>query len=424
MNKNLKIISFKLDNHCKKHLFKTKKNFSKYLQPLSVVASTIIIFSLSVKEVHAIEVPLIESENEDSNSPKQTITTKKKRTWKKIKSWVKKKTTRREVPIKELEDDVIYGGARWHNNPNNPVFGDTVEPYVRKELNFKLYRNTDTRPVESAGCVRTETITLLLIVTGVVVGIFAFVVLQTLPPIPTITPPNSKGLIAHYPPYEELKNLNMSILQNFHNYTITLICVIIFLIITIIFKKITCKFTNLKLLARRALELIWTFLPILVLIIIAIPSLKFLYLIDIRSAPAITLKVFGAQWYWIYQYGDFINLTLNSYILKDFEIIQHQTNFMCGWRLLETDVRGILPFLTEIRLLITAQDVIHSFSMPGLGIKVDAVPGRLNWTSLFNYVPGLVYGQCSEICGVGHSFIPIIIEFTRLKDFLNKVNSI
>lgn len=102
-------------------------------------------------------------------------------------------------------------------------------------------------------------------------------------------------------------------------------------------------------------------------------------------------------------------------------MVEHESNFIYGWRLLETDVRGILPFATEVRLIVTSQDVIHSFSIPGLGIKIDAVPGRLNWASLFNYAPGSVYGQCSEICGVGHSFIPVIIEFTTLKDFVKVI---
>lgn len=225
------------------------------------------------------------------------------------------------------------------------------------------------------------------------------------------------NIICYYPPFEELKNLNMSIIQFFHNYTILILTIIIIFITIVLIKKYLSKFTNTKLLARQRLELIWTFFPIAILILIAIPSLKFLYILDIRSAPALTLKVFGAQWYWIYQFGDFENFTINSYILKDDQIVEHERNFIYGWRLLETDVRGILPFSTEVRILISSQDVIHSFSIPGLGIKIDAVPGRLNWSSLCNYIPGSVYGQCSEICGVGHSFMPVIVEFVSFKDF-------
>jgi len=224
-----------------------------------------------------------------------------------------------------------------------------------------------------------------------------------------------------FPPYEELKNINISLIQFFHNYTILILTMIIVFIIITLVKKYLSKFTNTKLLARENLELIWTFFPIAILLFIAIPSLKFLYFIDRRSAPIFTLKIFGAQWYWIYQLGDFENFSLNSYILKDDQLLEHERNFMYGWRLLEADVRGILPFSTEVRTLISSQDVIHSFSIPGLGIKVDAVPGRLNWTSLWNYLPGSVYGQCSEICGIGHSFIPVIIEFTCLKDFFKTV---
>nr|YP_010397361.1 cytochrome c oxidase subunit II [Aeolothrips xinjiangensis]UQJ77468.1 cytochrome c oxidase subunit II [Aeolothrips xinjiangensis] len=215
----------------------------------------------------------------------------------------------------------------------------------------------------------------------------------------------------------------MMLLGHFHNYTMVFLTGIMTVIFGFLLMKIVSKFTNTSLLSSRTLELIWTFVPVMILLLIAYPSLEYLYLMDLSVSPSLTLKVFGAQWYWIYEYGDFNNFMISSYMLKDQDIMGHQNSFMAGWRLLETDVRGILPFCTETRVLVTSNDVIHSFSMPGLGIKVDAVPGRLNWATLFNFAPGSVYGQCSEICGVGHSFMPIIIEFVPFKEFFNIMKS-
>nr|QXM17008.1 cytochrome c oxidase subunit 2 [Aeolothrips indicus] len=220
-----------------------------------------------------------------------------------------------------------------------------------------------------------------------------------------------------FPPFEEMKNINMAILMNFHNYTMLFLSAIMGTITMFFLMKTFSSYTNIFLLSSRTLELMWTIIPMVILLLIAFPSLKYLYLMDLSNLPSLTMKVFGAQWYWSYQYSDFDNFTITSYMLNDSEVFNHVNKFMAGWRLLETDVRAILPFCTETRILVTSYDVIHSFSLTGLGIKIDAVPGRLNWVTLFNFEPGWVYGQCSEICGVGHSFMPIVIEFVSLKDF-------
>lgn len=186
--------------------------------------------------------------------------------------------------------------------------------------------------------------------------------------------------------------------------------IIITFISVIIFRLITCKFTNYNFKENTNLEIIWTILPIVILCIIAYPSLYYLYLFDLRINPTISVKVFGAQWYWIYENFDIISgNSYSSYIIPDTELLKGKICNL-GWRLLQTDTRLVVPFGTEVQCLTTSLDVIHSFSIPEIGIKVDAIPGRLNSVNFKVTKPGLYYGQCAEICGTGHSFIPICIE--------------
>lgn len=160
------------------------------------------------------------------------------------------------------------------------------------------------------------------------------------------------------------------------------------------------------------LETIWTLLPATILIFLALPSLRLLYLLDEAANPIITLKTIGHQWYWSYEYADFPNLQFDSYITPTSDLKLGQQ------RLLEVDNRIVLPWGVETRLLVTAADVIHSWTIPPLGVKVDAVPGRLNQLLLFLSQPGVFYGQCSEICGANHSFIPIALESVNLPHWL------
>lgn len=166
------------------------------------------------------------------------------------------------------------------------------------------------------------------------------------------------------------------------------------------------------------IELIWTISPALVLVSIAFPSFKLLYLMDDVFDPCLTIKVVGHQWYWSYEYTDFINedgdqIEFDSYMVPDDDIQEGQL------RLLEVDNKVVLPVDTHIRFIITAQDVIHSFAVPSLGIKVDANPGRLNQASVLVKREGMFYGQCSELCGVNHSFMPIQIEAVSIEKFLS-----
>lgn len=165
------------------------------------------------------------------------------------------------------------------------------------------------------------------------------------------------------------------------------------------------------------IELIWTITPAVILILIAFPSFKLLYLMDEVSDPSISVLAEGHQWYWSYQYPDFLDSN-NEFIEFDSYIVPESDLEQGGLRMLEVDNRVILPELTHVRFIITAGDVIHSFSCNSLGIKCDAYPGRLNQVSVFINREGVFYGQCSEICGILHSSMPIVIESVSLEKFL------
>nr|YP_010254576.1 cytochrome c oxidase subunit 2 [Ganoderma subamboinense]QUA00709.1 cytochrome c oxidase subunit 2 [Ganoderma subamboinense] len=165
------------------------------------------------------------------------------------------------------------------------------------------------------------------------------------------------------------------------------------------------------------IELIWTITPALILIAIAFPSFRLLYLLDEVISPTVTIKVVGHQWYWSYEYSDYINVSgesieFDSYMIPDSDLELGQ------FRLLDVDNKVVVPTDTHIRLIVTGADVIHSFAVPSLGLKIDAVPGRLNQTSILAERTGTFYGQCSEICGVYHGFMPIAIEAVSIQDYL------
>jgi heme/copper-type cytochrome/quinol oxidase subunit 2 len=165
------------------------------------------------------------------------------------------------------------------------------------------------------------------------------------------------------------------------------------------------------------IELVWTITPALILILIAFPSFKLLYLMDEVSDPAMSVLAEGHQWYWSYQYSDFLNND-NENIEFDSYMIGQEDLENGGLRMLEVDNRVILPELTHVRFIITSSDVIHSFSSPALAIKCDAYPGRLNQVSVLINREGTFYGQCSEICGILHSSMPIVIQSVSIEKFL------
>lgn len=203
----------------------------------------------------------------------------------------------------------------------------------------------------------------------------------------------------------------------FHDHALLILILITTLVGYFIISLVTNKFVNRYLLDGQIIEIIWTVLPAVILIILALPSLRLLYLIDETTEPRLTLKTVGHQWYWSYEYSDFNDIEFDSYMTPTNNLQQQE------FRLLEVDNRVILPYLTQIRLLVTAADVIHSWTIPSLGIKADAVPGRLNQLNVFFNRPGVFYGQCSEICGANHSFIPISVEAITPTDFLTWIKS-
>lgn len=166
------------------------------------------------------------------------------------------------------------------------------------------------------------------------------------------------------------------------------------------------------------IELIWTVTPAFILILIAFPSFKLLYLMDEVTDPSMTILVEGHQWYWSYQYPDFLNsddefIEFDSYLVPESDLEKGEL------RLLEVDNRVIIPELTHVRFIVHSGDVIHSFACPSLGIKCDAYPGRLNQFSILINREGTFYGQCSEICGILHSSMPIVIESVSLEKYLS-----
>nr|YP_009590073.1 cytochrome c oxidase subunit II [Magicicada tredecim]AIM19525.1 cytochrome c oxidase subunit II [Magicicada tredecim]AWV83538.1 cytochrome oxidase subunit II [Magicicada tredecim]AWV83551.1 cytochrome oxidase subunit II [Magicicada tredecim]AWV83564.1 cytochrome oxidase subunit II [Magicicada tredecim]AWV83577.1 cytochrome oxidase subunit II [Magicicada tredecim] len=205
----------------------------------------------------------------------------------------------------------------------------------------------------------------------------------------------------------------MEQLMFFHDHTLIILIIITSIVTYMMTFIMFNNIVNRLLLEGQLIEFFWTLLPALTLIFIAFPSLRLLYLLDEINKPLLTLKIIGHQWYWSYEYSDFLNIEFDSYMKPQNEML------ISEFRLLEVDNRTVLPFNTQIRLLISSFDVIHSWAMPSMSIKVDAVPGRLNQASMFMNRPGMSFGQCSEICGANHSFMPIVIESVDVNCFIN-----
>nr|SBW75564.1 cytochrome c oxidase subunit II [Chelonoidis alburyorum] len=205
----------------------------------------------------------------------------------------------------------------------------------------------------------------------------------------------------------------MEELLHFHDHTLMIVFLISTLVLYIITLMMTTKLTYTNTMNAQEMEMIWTILPAIVLITIALPSLRVLYLMDEISNPHLTIKAMGHQWYWTYEYTDYENLEFDSYMIPTQDLLSGH------FRLLEVDHRMVMPMESPIRMLISAEDVLHSWAVPSLGVKADAVPGRLNQSTFIITRPGVFYGQCSEICGANHSFMPIVVESVPLKHFEN-----
>nr|QQQ88752.1 cytochrome c oxidase subunit 2 [Hyalella tiwanaku] len=212
--------------------------------------------------------------------------------------------------------------------------------------------------------------------------------------------------------FQDSASPGMEQLIFFHDFTmiiITLITVMVGLNMGFI---CSYRLTNRFLLQEQMVEIIWTIFPVFILLSIALPSLKALYLLDDPFNPSLTVKAVGHQWYWSYEYSDFPNIEFDSYMLPE-----ESMNSIA--RLLETDNSLVLPTFSQIRVLVTGADVIHSWTVPSLGVKADAVPGRLNQMMMYINRSGIFYGQCSEICGSNHSFMPIKVEAVPMRYFVN-----
>lgn len=204
----------------------------------------------------------------------------------------------------------------------------------------------------------------------------------------------------------------------FHDFTMVLLTFILAFVGIGITQIRQNPWINTSLLEGQAVECVWTLLPALVLIQIAVPSLLLLYILDENESSALTLKAIGHQWYWRYEFSDFWqggeNLRLDSFINQDLRSRP---------RLLEVDNRVSLPCHAHVRVLVSSGDVLHAWALPALGVKVDACPGRLNQVAFLCYRPGLWVGQCSEICGANHRFIPVVVETVKTKAFLEWVTA-
>jgi cytochrome c oxidase subunit II len=210
------------------------------------------------------------------------------------------------------------------------------------------------------------------------------------------------------------------IMERFHDlHTILLFIIIaisLFVIVLLIYTCVRFRASRNPIPSKTAhhtlLEIIWTVVPLGIVASIAVPSFQTLYFANKIPEAEMTLKVVGYQWYWGYEYPDHHHIAFDSYIIPDKEIKAGQL------RLLEVDNRVVLPVDTVVRVLVTAGDVMHSWAIPSLGIKTDAVPGRVNETWLSIHKPGVYYGQCSELCGINHAFMPIAIEAVTKEAFV------
>nr|YP_010454127.1 cytochrome c oxidase subunit II [Neorossia caroli]QXJ42143.1 cytochrome c oxidase subunit II [Neorossia caroli] len=198
----------------------------------------------------------------------------------------------------------------------------------------------------------------------------------------------------------------------FHDHTMFAIIMVLTMVMYMSVILMTNKFSCLNITESQKIETIWTLAPAVILLFLALPSLRLLYLLDETNQPLITIKSMGHQWYWTYEYSDFLNIEFDSYMTPTNELNLGE------FRLLETDHHLILPMKTNTRIIVSSADVIHSWTIPSMGVKVDAIPGRLNQLMMYPSRSGIYYGQCSEICGANHSFMPITLEIVNMKYFI------
>ncbi|WP_448189086.1 cytochrome c oxidase subunit II [Azospirillum sp. sgz301742] len=205
-------------------------------------------------------------------------------------------------------------------------------------------------------------------------------------------------------------------LDDFHNLLLVIITAITLLVLALLV-TVAVRFnakrnpTPSSASHNTLLEVAWTVIPVIILVVIAVPSFRVLYMMEVTPQAEMTIKVTGRQWYWDYEYPDQGGFAFSSYMIQDADLKEGQK------RLLEVDNRVVVPVNTVVRVQVTAGDVIHSWAMPAFGVKKDAVPGRLNETWFKADKEGVYYGQCSEICGANHGFMPIAVEAVSKEKF-------
>jgi len=233
--------------------------------------------------------------------------------------------------------------------------------------------------------------------------------------------------------FQESATPYMEGIINFHNDVLFYLFLILFFVLNIFVAVVfnfgyrvefpqqveDLKFRNFIMIGNKiqhgqTLEIVWTLIPCVILYLIATPSLALLYSMDEVIAPTMTFKAIGHQWYWSYEFSD-----LNSHVAFDSYMLATEDLEKGQYRNLDVDNELVLPVNTHIRAIITSTDVLHSWSVNSLGIKVDAVPGRLNQASIYIKREGVFYGQCSEICGVQHGFMPIVVKAVSLDTFVS-----
>nr|WNH19934.1 cytochrome c oxidase subunit II [Antennatus tuberosus] len=213
--------------------------------------------------------------------------------------------------------------------------------------------------------------------------------------------------------FQDASSPVMEELLYFHDHALM---IILFISVVVTYMMVTTTHTKLynkNITDSQLIETIWTIFPAMILTLIALPSLRILYIIDEINYPHLTIKAMGHQWYWTYEYSDGTPLEFDSYMIPTPDLLPGQ------FRLLEVDHRMVTPVGGPVRILVSAEDVLHSWAVPTLGVKMDAVPGRLNQTAFTVSRPGVFYGQCSEICGANHSFMPVVVEAVHVEHFEN-----
>ena len=209
--------------------------------------------------------------------------------------------------------------------------------------------------------------------------------------------------------FQKSASKSMTDIVVFHDYMLLPIitAITVFVLFLVIYACIKFRATKNRIASQTShnttIEIIWTLVPCLILIIMAVPSFKVLYSQDKVPPADVTVKAIGYQWYWGYEYPD-ENIIFDSYMIEDKDLKANQP------RLLSVDNEVVVPVNKNIKVLITANDVLHAWALPSFGVKRDAVPGRINETWFKADRTGTFYGQCSELCGIKHAFMPITVR--------------